>query len=138
MTRVLIPAARLLFAAAALCGASATAMPDDYVAAVQADVAEFTNGQFSAPADSDWLGAGAAGAADDGSASLASFHDFLKQRFPGTHILFKGLQPAQQTEVWEDYVKTGDLGGIRTNIFAMRSGRRLQASGPAINNLPQD
>jgi hypothetical protein len=129
---------RLLVGIAALCGGTAGASSADYLAAVQADVAEFSSGEFVPPTDPAWLGAGHGDAVDDGSASLAAFEDFLKRRFRGTHMLFLGLNEAQRTEVWQDYVKTGDLGGIRTNIFAMRSGRRLQAAGPSISNLPQD
>ena len=56
----------------------------------------------------------------DGTDSLESFSQFLQKRFPGTYILFNKLDEKQKTEVWQDYVNTGDLGGIRSNIFSMR------------------
>ena len=117
---------------------TAFALPDDYVAAVEADVAEFTAGTFNAPPDSPWTVAGAAGNVDDGTADLASFESFLKRRFAGTYILFVRLNQYQKTRVWEDYVKTGDLGSVRSNIFAMRSGGSIQSASHATTNLPRD
>lgn len=126
-----------LAVACALAPWQVLALPDSYLDVVKADVEEFSSGAFVAPGDTAWTGGAEAGA-DDGTASLASFEDFLKNRFRGTYILFRGLSEAQKIQVWQDYVKTGDLGGIRSNIFAMRRVRGQQASRPSISNLPLD
>ena len=53
-------------------------------------------------------------------------------------MMFVGLSDAQKNQVWKDYVKTGDLGGIRTSIFAARTGRYRLSEEQALTNLPRD
>ncbi len=115
--------------------AGAFAANTDYVAAAVADVAEFESGAFKAPAQSAWIGGGHQ---NDGTASLAAFEKFLKENLRGTHILYLGLAEAQKVAVWENYVKTGDLGGIRSDIFAFRKVKTRQPARSSINNVPMD
>ena len=124
--------------ACGMSSAAAQALPDDYLAAIKADAKEFATGSFVAPQNSAWVGRGGSKAADDGTASLAAFQSFLKKRFPGTHILYAKLADGDKSTLWKDYVKTGDLGRLRTNIFAIHSGRSSRSSRTAINNLPFD
>ena len=98
----------------------------DYLDAVKLDFEEFSTGNFKAPENSAWMPTGTKASAD-GTDSLESFSAFLQKRFPGTFILYKKLDDSQQTTVWKDYVNTGDLGGIRSNIFSMRRSSRSNA-----------
>ena len=118
-------------------GSAAQAMPDDYVAAIQADADEFGSGAFAAPPGSSWIAGGGTGGVDDGTANLEAFESFLKRRLPGTYILFVRLPEYQKTSVWEDYLKTGDLGSVRSSIFALRSGRTASSRDRAITNVPR-
>jgi hypothetical protein len=117
---------------------AAQALPDDYLAAVAADVREFSTGSFVAPRNSGWIGGGGSQAADDGTASLAAFDAFFKKRFPGTYILFARLAAHDKEAVWKDYVKTGDLERLRANILAVRSAPASDSSRSAIMSLPSD
>ena len=100
-----------------------SAVDKDYLDAVKQDFAEFKTGEFKAPENSTWMPTGSK-ASVDGTDSLESFSNFLLKKFPGTYILYKKLNDHQKTSVWQDYVKTGDLGGIRSNIFSLRRSSR--------------
>lgn len=110
-------------------------MDTEYLDAVKKDYAEFSSGSFEALPDSSWMPSATTFSAD-GTASLESFNDFLLKRFPGTYILYAKLPEAQQTEVWQDYVNTGNLGAIRSNIFSLRRSTRFSSRRQAITNLP--
>ena len=99
------------------------AVNQEYLDAVKMDYDEFSTKSFTAPENSSWMPTGEK-ASVDGTDSLESFSQFLQKRFPGTYILFNKLDDKQKTEVWKDYVNTGDLGGIRSNIFSMRRQNR--------------
>lgn len=131
-----------LSAIAAVCLALAIATPAysvsaGYMDAVRADFDEFGSGSFQTPQDSDWLGQTEEGETDAGS--LAEFDAFVKKKFRGTYILYARLPTWKKTEIWEEYVKTGDLGGIRSNIYAARrAGKKRPAPSSSISNLPFD
>lgn len=95
----------------------------EYLDAVKLDFDEFKTGEFKAPVNSTWMPTGTK-ASVDGTDSLESFSQFLLKKFPGTYILYKKLDDKQKTTVWQDYVQTGDLGGIRSNIFSLRRSAR--------------
>lgn len=127
--------ARVFTGACALLSAGAFAIQDDYVAAVVADVAEFDSGTFSLSDQNGWVGGGHQ---NDGTADLAAFEDFLKETLRGTYILYVGLAESSKVEVWENYVNTGDLGGVRSDIFALHEVKTPQPQRSSINNLPLD
>lgn len=114
------------------------ALPDDYLAAVEADVREFSTGSFAAPRNSGWVGGGGSRATDDGTASLAAFDAFFKKRYPGTYILFVRLADQDKEAVWKDYVKTGDLARVRANILAARSASASGSSRSATIGLSSE
>lgn len=91
----------------------------DYIEAVKLDINEFETKIFQEQPNSPWLPSGQK-ARVDGSDSLESFSDFLSKRFPGSYILFSKLEQTDQEQVWKNYVKTGDLGGIRSDIYKLR------------------
>ena len=91
----------------------------DYIEAVKLDINEFETKIFQEQPNSPWLPSGEK-ARVDGSDSLESFSNFLSKRFPGSFILFSKLEKADQQQVWQNYVKTGDLGGIRSDIYTLR------------------
>lgn len=99
--------------------ANVIAANPDYIEAVKLDVDEFQTKIFQEQPNSPWLPSGEK-ARVDGSDSLESFSDFLSKRFPGSFILFKKLEQSDQEKVWQNYVKTGDLGGIRSDIYTLR------------------
>ena len=131
---------RIGLIAAFVCGmfsSAVQALPDDYLAAVAADVNEFSTGSFVAPSNSGWVGGGSR-ATDDGTASLAAFDAFFKKRFPGTYILFVRLADQDKEAVWKDYVKTGDLARVRSNILAARSASASGSSRSATIGRPSE
>jgi hypothetical protein len=97
----------------------ALAANPDYIEAVKLDINEFETKIFQEQPNSPWLPSGKK-ARVDGSDSLESFNDFLSKRFPGSFILFSKLEKTDQEQVWQNYVKTGDLGGIRSDIYTLR------------------
>ena len=99
--------------------ANVIAANPDYIEAVKLDVDEFQTKIFQEQPNSPWLPSGEK-ARVDGSDSLESFSEFLSKRFPGSFILFKKLEQSDQEKVWQNYVKTGDLGGIRSDIYTLR------------------
>lgn len=90
-----------------------------YIEAVKLDVGEFETKVWVEQPNSTWLPSGNK-ASVDGSDSLESFSQFLGKRFPGSFILYKKLNPEDQKTVWQNYVKTGSLGGIRSDIYSLR------------------
>ena len=96
-----------------------TAATPDYVEAVKLDIGEFQTKTWQEQPNSSWLPSGQK-ASVDGSDTLESFNGFLKKRFPGSFILYKKLSPADQEKVWKNYVNTGNLGGIRSDIYSFR------------------
>ena len=108
----------------------------DYIAAVRADLEEFNSGKFTLAESNSW-NAKASGE-NDGTASLADFEEFVKTKFRGTYILFVRLPEWQKNQIWQEYLETGDLGGIRTNIYAARQGKSPSQKRDSITNLPFD
>ena len=116
---------------------SAFPASEAYLAAVKADVTEFDTGEFRAPPQSEWTGSEEA--SGEGTATLKGFEDFLKGKFRGTYILYRGLDESARVRIWEDYVQSGDLGAVRTAIFSARSKRpRRSYRRSSIGNLPHD
>jgi hypothetical protein len=113
------------------------AVEQSYLDAVMADYAEFTTGRYQPPGDLAW--SGQAGESD-GTLSLADFSAFVKRKFRGTYILFSRLPKSQKNAIWQEYLKTGDLGGIRSNIYAARRGGKLskKRTHSTLDNLPLD
>ena len=97
-----------------------------YIEAVQAEVGEFQKGKFDLAEDSQWVikqgneAVTIAAPADAGG--LQEFNELLKKKLRGTYILYRKLSPTAQSEVYQQYKDTGDLGAVRTNIYAARRG----------------
>ena len=93
----------------------ALALDDGYIDAIEADVAEFTTKEFSPPAESSWLGS------EDGEAAqladLAGFSSFLQKKSPGSYIFYKKLPTEYKEQLHQDYLATGDLERIKSDIF---------------------
>jgi hypothetical protein len=91
----------------------------DYIAAIEADVAEFTTHEFQAPADSGWIGAGDEAAQGAGSQSmdLDGFSASLRKKTPGSFIFYKKLPMEYQRKLHDEYLSTGDLDRIKEDIF---------------------
>ena len=98
---------------------TAVAATPDYVEAVKLDIGEFHTKVWQDQPNSSWLPSGEK-ASVDGSDTLESFNGFLQKRFPGSYILYKKLNPGDQERVWKNYVNTGNLGGIRSDIYSLR------------------
>jgi len=96
----------------------AVAIDESYIEAAKADVAEFSSGKFDLPSGNKWISDKNNEAAKS-QETLEDFSKFLKERTPGTHIIFTKLHNSQQIQVWEAYVNTGDFKSIRKNIFRM-------------------
>jgi len=96
-----------------------TAATPDYIEAVKLDVEEFSTKVWTEQPNSSWLPSGEKSSVD-GSDTLESFNGFLQKRFPGSYILYKKLSPEDQKKVWKNYVNTGNLGGIRSDIYSFR------------------
>lgn len=94
---------------------SAHAVDAGYVDAVQADVAEFSTGEFQAPDGSSWLGAADSEAAQ--MADLATFSSFLQNKSPGSFIFYRKLPTVYKERLHKDYLATGDLERIKQDIF---------------------
>jgi len=108
-----------------------------YIAAVKADLAEFKTGAFTLSESNAWQRSQQA-SESDGTASLADFETFVKRKFRGTYILFTRLPDWKKNQIWQDYVSTGDLGGIRSNIYAARSKKDTTSQRSSLSNLPLD
>ncbi len=99
--------------------ATSTAATPDYIEAVKLDVEEFSTKVWKEQPNSSWLPSGEKSSVD-GSDTLESFNGFLQKRFPGSFILYKKLPLEDQKKVWQNYVNTGNLGGIRSDIYSFR------------------
>jgi hypothetical protein len=104
---------------ASLICASADAADAGYVAAIKADVAEFTTHEFQAPPDSAWIGSGDEASQGEGSQlmDLESFSTFLQKKSPGSYIFYKKLPVEYKEKLRSDYLSTGDLDRIKQDIF---------------------
>ncbi len=94
------------------------AASESYIQAVKLDIGEFENDIWVEPPDSEWFPKSqkfSAGRSD----SVASFSAFVQDRFPGSYLLFNKLDDNSQNKVWQNYNKTGDLGGIRSDIYSL-------------------
>ncbi|MEJ2455703.1 MAG: hypothetical protein P8103_16320 [Candidatus Thiodiazotropha sp.] len=93
----------------------AMALDPGYIEAVEADVAEFTSGEFVPPENSAWLGS----ASEDTSqmADLEGFSKFLQNKSPGSFIFYKKLPTEYKEQLQKDYLATGDLDRIKDDIF---------------------
>ena len=108
----------LLLAGGLLCTVAAAADPG-YIAAVKADVAEFTTHEFQPPPDSAWVGSGSE-AGHEGAAQtmdLEGFSAFLQKKSPGSFIFYRKLPKQYQQKLHDDYLATGDLDRIKSDIF---------------------
>lgn len=102
---------------------TSSAATPEYVEAVKLDVEEFSTKIWKEQPNSSWLPSGEKSSVD-GSDTLESFNGFLQKRFPGSYILYKNLAPEDQKKVWQNYVNTGNLGGIRSDIYSFRRKNR--------------
>lgn len=132
MSYVHMRACALLAGACIFCGQT-LANSQDYVSAIKADLAEFQSGSFAPPSGSSWTGTTAS---DDGTGSLADFEKFVKKKFRGSYILFARLPDWHKNKIWQNYLATGDLGGIRSDIYASKSTRQANRSNSSLSNLP--
>ena len=99
------------------------AVSKSYIEAVKLDINEFETKTWKQQPDSEWLPSSqkfSAGRSD----TLASFSSFLKKRFPSSHLFYKKLDAKDQHQVWRNYSNTGNLGGIRSDIFSLRKKAR--------------
>jgi hypothetical protein len=108
----------LLLTGGLICS-SVLAADADYIAAIEADVAEFTTHEFQPPADSGWIGAGdeASPGAGNQSMDLGGFSAYLQKKSPGSFIFYKKLPVEYQKKLHDDYLSTGDLDRIKEDIF---------------------
>ena len=110
----------ILITLVTLCiSSTSSAATPDYIEAVKLDIDEFHTKVWTEQSNSSWLPSGEK-ASVDGSDTLESFNGFLQKRFPGSFILYKKLSPEDQKKVWKNYVNTGNLGGIRGDIYSFR------------------
>ena len=91
----------------------------DYIAAIKADVAEFTTHEFQAPPDSAWVGAGDESSQNAGNQvmDLEGFSAYLQKKSPGSYIFYKKLPVEYKEKLHGDYLSTGDLDRIKEDIF---------------------
>jgi hypothetical protein len=93
----------------------AMALDPGYIEAIEADVAEFANGEFVPPENSAWLGSDS----EDTSqmADLDGFSKFLQNKSPGSFIFYRKLPTEYKEQLHKDYLATGDLDRIKDDIF---------------------
>lgn len=94
------------------------AVSKSYIEAVKLDVSEFETKTWIQQPDSEWFPSSqnfSAGRSD----SVEIFKAYLKDRLPGSYLLFNKLDEGDQNQVWRSYNKTGDLGGIRSDIYSL-------------------
>jgi hypothetical protein len=97
------------------------AASEAYIDAVNAEVSEFTTGEFSLSTTSPWIARADSGAS---ISDVAGFKKFLRSELPGTYILFVRLPEGTQVKIFEDYRDTGDLGKARSDIYDLLYKRR--------------
>ncbi len=93
----------------------AMALEPGYIGAVEADVAEFTSGEFVPPENSTWLGTNSKETSQ--MADLDGFSKFLQDKSPGSFIFYKKLPIEYKEQLQKDYLATGDLDRIKDDIF---------------------
>jgi hypothetical protein len=116
ITRAVIVRTALILMGCAPCFCLQAA-ESDYVAAVRADVEEFTTHEFEAPAESTWLGSADEVLAGGDLGTLEGFSQFLRSKSPGSHIFYRKLPKPYQEQLRTDYLATGDLDRIKEDIF---------------------
>ncbi len=109
-----------------LISSGVSAVSKSYIDAVKLDMSEFESKVWRQPPDSEWFPSSQKSSADR-SDSLESFSAFLKKRFPGSHLLYQKLDANDQNQVWQNYTNTGNLGGIRSDIFSLRKQARRKS-----------
>ncbi|MES9993675.1 MAG: hypothetical protein ABW098_17130 [Candidatus Thiodiazotropha sp.] len=94
---------------------SVFAIDPGYIAAVEADVAEFSSNEFKPPENSSWLGS------TDHEAlqmmDVEGFSDYLQTNSPGSYIFYKKLSQEYKERLHKDYLSTGDIDRVKQDIF---------------------
>lgn len=108
----------LLSAFSLLVPPAVCAVSQSYIEAVKLDIQEFDSKTWQQPSDSEWFPSGQQSGTDR-SDSVESFQAFLKTRFPSSYLLFNKLEEGDQKQVWQNYIKTGNLGGIRSDVYSL-------------------
>jgi hypothetical protein len=93
----------------------ALALDPGYIDVIEADVAEFTSGEFKPPENSTWLGS--VNSEEARLADLDGFSRFLQSESPGSFIFYEKLPNDYKEQLHEDYLVTGDLDRIKDDIF---------------------
>jgi hypothetical protein len=101
------------------CLSSTSAADKEYLDAVEADVAEFTSKVFEISPESPWSVSTVANTADDSTqpSGLEDFSIFIKSKSPGSYIFYKKLTDEYKRRLQQDYLATGDLDRIKSDIF---------------------
>lgn len=102
-----------LFASAPLMAAKDRAA---YEEILKAEMAEFKTGKFEVDPANPWMVKSEEGT---GAIGVSEFEETLKSKARGTYIFYTRLQEDQKKQVYEEFVKTGDLGAARKTVFAM-------------------
>ena len=89
-----------------------------YMQAVEAEVEEFSSGSFDLPAGSPWTSsptvlAGSTAASGD----FDEFNMFFRKKLPGTYIRYRQLPQSVKMQIYQEYVKTGDLSKVRSRVL---------------------
>jgi hypothetical protein len=95
------------------------ASESEYLDAIKADYEEFTTGMFEIPPDSTWISSLDSQTESHNLAykKLEDFSTFLKEQSPGSFIFYNKLPKAYQSQLHQDYLKTGNLDEIKQSIF---------------------
>jgi hypothetical protein len=101
------------------CLSSTSAADKEYLDAVEADVAEFTSKVFEISPESPWSVSTVANTSDDSTqpSGLEDFSIFIKSKSPGSYIFYKKLTDEYKRRLQQDYLATGDLDRIKSDIF---------------------
>jgi hypothetical protein len=110
-----LSAAMLISATSLLIPSTVLAVSQSYIEAVKLDMQESETKTWQQPSDSEWFPSGE----ESGTDSMDSFQTFLQTRFPSSYLLFKKLDEGSQQQVWKNYIKTGNLGGIRSDVYSL-------------------
>jgi hypothetical protein len=96
----------------------AFASQQEYIAAIKADVAEFSTGAFDPPAGSSWLVSDQASQGEvDLVITLEAFSAFLQTKSPGTSIFYRKLTLEDRRKVYQDYLETGDFERTKKQVL---------------------
>jgi hypothetical protein len=124
---------RILWLASAVCGSllcvqSVVASQQEYIDAIQADVDEFSSGEFNPPEDSTWVGSDLQQAGEIAKQGMGQglepFSEFLKEESPGSFIFFNKLPEEVKQKVADEYLEFGDLERTKKSILRYASSRR--------------